>query len=115
MSTAHSTWPVILFPYNFPPWMCMKRPSFMLSLVIPGPFSAWNDIVVYLQPLIKELKELWDVGVETYDVSYKSIFQLHAALMWTINDFPAYGDLSGWNRKLLLHVLLVTTIHILVG
>ena len=24
---------------------------------------------------------------------------MHAALMWTINDFPAYGDLSGWNTK----------------
>ena len=93
----------------------MKRPSFMLSQVIPSSFSPGNDIVVYLQPLIKELKELWDVGVETYDVSYKSIFQLHAELMWTINDFPAYGDLSGWNRKVLLHVLLVTTIHILIG
>ena len=99
MSTAHSTWPVILFPYNFPPWMCMKRSSFMLSLVIPGPFSPGNDIDVYLQPLIEELKELWDIGVETYDVSTKSIFQMHAALMWTINDFPAYGDLSGWNTK----------------
>ena len=58
MSIAHSTWSVILFPYNFPPWMCMKRPSFMLSLVIPGPFSPGNDIDVYLKPLIEELKEL---------------------------------------------------------
>ena len=47
----------------------MKRPSFMLSLVIPGPFSPGNDIDVYSQTLIEELKELWDVGVETYDVS----------------------------------------------
>jgi hypothetical protein len=99
MSTAHSTWRVILFPYNFPPWMCMKRPSFMLSLVIPSPFSPVNDIDVYLQPLIEKLKELWDVGVETYDVYTKSIFQMHTTLMWTINDFPAYGDLSGWNTK----------------
>ena len=99
MSTAHSTWPVILFPYNFPPWMCMKRPSFLLSLVIPGPFSPRNDIDVYLQPLIEELKELWDVGVETYDVYTKSIFQMHTAFMWTINDFSADGDLSGWNTK----------------
>ncbi len=99
MSTIHSTWPVILFPYNFPPQMCMKRPSFILSLVIPGRFSPGNDIDVYLQSLIEELKELWDVGVETYDVSTKSIFQMHAALMWTINDFPIYGDLSGWNTN----------------
>ncbi|KAK2663203.1 hypothetical protein Ddye_001777 [Dipteronia dyeriana] len=26
-------------------------------------------------------------------------FQLHAAVIWTINDFPAYGDLSGWSTK----------------
>ena len=25
----------------------------------------------------------------------KTIFQLHAALMWTINNFPVYVDLSG--------------------
>uniref|UniRef100_A0A2N9F546 Uncharacterized protein n=1 Tax=Fagus sylvatica TaxID=28930 RepID=A0A2N9F546_FAGSY len=73
--------------------------SFMLSLLIPGPSSPGNDIDVYLQPLVEELKELWDVGVETYDVSTKTIFQMHAAVMWTINDFPAYGDLSGWNTK----------------
>ena len=24
----------------------------------------------------------------------KTIFQLHAVLMWTINDFPVYVDLS---------------------
>ena len=24
MSIAHNTWPVILIPYNLPPWICMK-------------------------------------------------------------------------------------------
>jgi hypothetical protein len=24
MSSSHSTWPVMLVPYNLPPWMCMK-------------------------------------------------------------------------------------------
>ena len=23
MSTSHSTWPVVLVPYNLPPWMCI--------------------------------------------------------------------------------------------
>ncbi|XP_058775718.1 uncharacterized protein LOC131649992 [Vicia villosa] len=64
-----------------------------------GPTSPGNDIDVYLQPLIDDLKELWDVGIETYDVSSSSNFQLHAALLWTINDFPAYGMLSGWSTK----------------
>ncbi|KAL3654822.1 hypothetical protein CASFOL_000608 [Castilleja foliolosa] len=24
---------------------------------------------------------------------------MHASILWTINDFPAYGDLSGWSTK----------------
>ncbi|XP_019256426.1 PREDICTED: uncharacterized protein LOC109234832 [Nicotiana attenuata] len=96
MRTVHSTWPVILMPYNLPPWMCMKQEFFILSLVIPGPKAPGNNIEVFLQPLIEELNELWDIGVETYDASTKDIFQMRAALMWTINDFPAYGTLSGW-------------------
>ena len=58
MSSTHSTWLVILIPYNLLPWMCMKRYSFMLSLLIPSPTSLRNDIDVYLQPLVEELKEL---------------------------------------------------------
>ena len=27
----------------------------------------------------------------------RKIFQMKATLMWTINDFPAYGMLSGWS------------------
>ncbi|XP_075112672.1 uncharacterized protein LOC142182321 [Nicotiana tabacum] len=96
MRTAHSTWPVILMPYNLPPWMCMKQEFFILSLLIPGPKAPGNNIDVFLQPLIEELNELWDVGVETYDASIKEIFKMRAALMWTINDFSAYGTLSRW-------------------
>jgi hypothetical protein len=58
MSTSHSTWPVMLVPYNLPPWMCMKQPSQMLSLIIPGPRLPGMKIDVYLEPLISELKEL---------------------------------------------------------
>jgi len=52
-----------------------------------------------LQPLIEELKELWDIGVVTYNASTGQHFTLHAALLWTINDFPAYEILSGWSTK----------------
>ena len=51
MSIAHNTWPVILIPYNLPPWMFMKQSFFMLSLLIPGPTGPRNDIDIYLQPL----------------------------------------------------------------
>ncbi|XP_020245141.1 uncharacterized protein LOC109823267 [Asparagus officinalis] len=99
MSIAHSTWPVILINYNLPPWMCLKAEYFMLSLLIPGPQSPGNNIDIYLQPLIDELKELWEVGLLTYDASIKQSFKLRVALLWTVSDFPGYPMLSGWSTK----------------
>ena len=74
MSISYSIWPVVLIPYNLPPWMCMKQTFFMLSLLILGLHALGNDINIYLQPLIDESNDLWDVGVETHDVSKKNIF-----------------------------------------
>ncbi|XP_070020461.1 uncharacterized protein [Nicotiana sylvestris] len=68
MSTTYSICPVFLIPYNLPPWMCMKHTSFILSMIIPGKHMPGNNIDV-----------------------------MHAALMWTISDFPGLGILSGWN------------------
>ncbi|XP_062021059.1 uncharacterized protein LOC133737546 [Rosa rugosa] len=99
MSSAHSIWPVVLTVYNLPPWLCMKQPYMLLSLVIPSPKAPGNDIDVFLAPLIDELKSLWDVGAATYDVISKQSFTMRAALLWTINDFPAYANLSGWSTK----------------
>jgi hypothetical protein len=48
MSTSHSTWPVMLVPYNLPPWMCMKQQYFILSMIIPGPSTPGMNIDVYL-------------------------------------------------------------------
>ncbi|XP_074266925.1 uncharacterized protein LOC141590217 [Silene latifolia] len=87
MSIAHSTWPVVLVNYNLPPWMFMKPEFFMLSLLIPGPEGPGNNIDVYLQPLIEELKDLWNVGLQTYDKFRNETFRLHATLNWTISDF----------------------------
>ncbi|KAK2413740.1 hypothetical protein QL285_036417 [Trifolium repens] len=94
-ATPYSCWPVIVTPYNLPPEMCMSKPYMFLAAVIPGPSSPTVGIDIYLQPLIDDLKRLWE-GVLTYDISRKKNFTMKAALMWTINDFPAYGMLSGW-------------------
>jgi hypothetical protein len=87
----------MLVPYNLPPWM--KQTSFILSLVIPSPSSLGMDIDVYLQPLIDELQELWNVGVCTFDASKKDNFNMQAQLIWTINDLPTYADLFGWSNR----------------
>ena len=68
-----------------------------LSIVIPGPSSPGRNIDVCLRPLIDELTQLWSSGALTYDISRKHNFVMRAALMWTINDFPAYGMVSGWS------------------
>ncbi|XP_028104536.1 uncharacterized protein LOC114303594 [Camellia sinensis] len=62
---------------------------------IAGPQQPGNDIDVYLAPLIDDLKMLWAVGVEAYDAYKEEHFRLKAILLWTINDFPALGNLSG--------------------
>ncbi|XP_050207676.1 uncharacterized protein LOC126657093 [Mercurialis annua] len=51
------------------------------------------------EPLIAELNHLWEFEVQTFDVHRRQNFQLKAALMWTINDFPAYSMLSGWSTS----------------
>ncbi|XP_020271977.1 uncharacterized protein LOC109847145 [Asparagus officinalis] len=98
-STSHSTWPVILMIYNLAPWLCMKRKYMMLSILISGPRQPGNDIDVYLAPLIEDLKLLWEEGVDVYDAYRKDNFRLKAMLFGTINDFPAYGNLSGYSVK----------------
>ena len=95
----YSSWTIIVTPYNLPPWMCMKETYLFLSIIVPGPNNPKNKIDVFLQPLIAELKQLWEVGMQTYDVSRKQNFQMKDALMWTISDFPAYSMLSGWSTS----------------
>ncbi|MFS8034398.1 hypothetical protein Hanom_Chr17g01580711 [Helianthus anomalus] len=97
MTTTHSMWPVILMPYNMPPWCTMHKSNYLLSLLIPGPKSPGKDFDVFLRPLVDELKVLWRDGVEAYDAYSKAPFTLYAAVIWTISDFPAYAYLSGWS------------------
>lgn len=97
--SPYSCWPIIVTPYNLPPEMCMTKPYMFLSCIVPGKDNPKGKIDVYLQPLIDDLKHLWSDGVWTFDVSKKQNFLMRACLMWTINDFPAYGMLSGWGTQ----------------
>jgi len=42
---------------------------------------------------------LWEECAECFDGSREETFTLRALLLWTINDFPAHGNLSGYNVK----------------
>ncbi|KAL4022795.1 hypothetical protein IC575_016540 [Cucumis melo] len=99
LSSRYSCWPVMLVTYNLPPWLCMKRNFLMLTALISGPKQPGNEIDVYLAPLVDDLKILWHDGVECYDAYQDQCFRLKAILLWTINDFPAYGNLCGCTVK----------------
>ena len=99
VSSKHSAWPVLLVIYNLPPWLCTKRKYVIMCTMISGPKQPGNDIDVYLAPLIEDLKMLWNEGVDVFDAYKKETFKLRALLFTTINDLPAYGNLSGYSVK----------------
>ena len=45
-----------------------------------------------------ELLQLWK-GVDTFDSCTQEKFPLRAALLWTLNDFPALAYLYGWSTS----------------
>jgi len=71
----------------------------MLSMMISGPRQPENDINVYLSPLIEDLRLLWNDDVEVFDTYEKVNFNLRVLLFCTINDFQAYGNMSGYSVK----------------
>ena len=95
-STTWSTWPVVLVNYNIPPWLTIKKGHLFLSLLIPGKHKVKN-MDIYLAPVVDELKLLWE-GINIQDISRRSGYKtlnLRGILMWTMHDFPGYGESSG--------------------
>ncbi|XP_071905980.1 uncharacterized protein [Coffea arabica] len=98
MSNSYSMWPVILVPYNLPAYKFMRKEFLILSLLIPSPHAPGKELDVFLRPAINDLKDLFH-GISTYDAYSGQNFQMRAAILWTISDFPAYGYLSGWSTS----------------
>ena len=46
-----------------------------------------------------DLKILWNDGVEMYDTYRREVFTLKVVLLWTINDFLAYGNMCSCTVK----------------
>jgi hypothetical protein len=94
-NSTHSCWPVVLVPYNLPPWLCMKASSLMLTLIIPG--YPGKDFHTFMQPVYDELNELFDTGMSTYDASRDERFQLYATILHTVSDYPGTGILAQYS------------------
>ena len=77
----------------------MKQKYMILSMMILGPRQLENDIDVYLCPLIEDMVKLREEGIDVFDWNQNETFKLHTMVFCTINDFPTYGSLSGYNIK----------------
>jgi hypothetical protein len=56
MNTTHSTWPILMFLYNLPPYLVTKKFFIQLCILISGKMSPTNEnIDVFIRPLVEEL------------------------------------------------------------
>ena len=62
-------------------------------MLILGPKQPGYDINIYLAPLIDDLKLLCEDGENCFDAYKQEYFTLWAILLWTTNDFSAYGNI----------------------
>jgi hypothetical protein len=63
-------------------------------MVIYGSRQPGNDIDVFLEPLMEDMKILWEKGVEMMDASLRKKFTLKAIIFVTIIDYPSLFSLS---------------------
>ncbi|KAA0038077.1 (R)-mandelonitrile lyase 1-like [Cucumis melo var. makuwa] len=66
-----------------------------MSLLIPDPRFSDRKIDVYLKPLIEELKQLWCLGVHTYDSLTSQVFSctlLCYGLLMTLRCMVTYPN-----------------------
>jgi hypothetical protein len=70
----------------------------MIALLILGPASPGKDFDIFLERLVEDLLELWS-GVRAYDGLSDKMFNLRAAVLWCIHDYPALTTLSGRTTK----------------
>ena len=98
----YSCWPVFVTPLNLPPGTLLRSEYIFLALVIPGPEHPGRKLNILMQPLVDEFQELWK-GVTTWDASLKEEFTMRGIYLWSVHDFMAYGDFSGWSTMVGCH------------
>ncbi|XP_010233350.1 uncharacterized protein LOC104583235 [Brachypodium distachyon] len=94
-SAPYSCWPVFVIPLNLSPGMIMQRKYMFLALIIPGPEYPGKNIIVYMRPLMEELKRGWGEGIMVYDKATKTNFRMDIWFQFSIHDHPGGSILCG--------------------
>jgi hypothetical protein len=67
-------------------------------MIISGPRQPDNDIDVFLESLMEDMKILWEDGVKMMDASLKKEFTLKAIIFVAITDYPAFFHCQGRSK-----------------
>jgi hypothetical protein len=67
-------------------------------MIISRPKQLGNDIDVFLEPLMEDMKILWVDGVKMMDASLKKEFTLKAIIFVTITDYLAFFCYRGRSK-----------------
>jgi Transposase family tnp2 len=85
--------------------VCMDQSNCMMALLYSSQVEKGR--IFLLEPLIEELLKLWS-GAPTYDAFSDAMFQLHAAVIWCIHDYPALSTHTIRGQKVIMHAFTVT-------
>jgi len=66
-------------------------------MVISGPRQPDNDIDVFLEPLMEDMKTLWEKGVKMMDASLRK-FTLKAIIFVTITNYSGFFHCRGKSK-----------------
>jgi hypothetical protein len=80
-----AAWPLVVFNYNLPPEERFQKRHLISLGVVPK--KPW-DMDSFLWPAVQEFLQL-EIGVSAFDAISKSIFRLHAFLIFVFGDIPA--------------------------
>ena len=67
-------------------------------MIISRPKQPGNDIDVFVEPFMDDMKILWE-GVKMMDASLKKEFTLKAIIFVTITDYPGLFFTIGANQR----------------
>ena len=68
-------------------------------MLISGPKQPGNDIDVFLEPLMEDMKMLWEEGVKMMDAFVKKEFTLKAIIFVTITNYPGLFCTVGADQR----------------
>jgi hypothetical protein len=72
-----------------------KQKYLLLTILISGPTQPGYTLMYFLEPLMEDMKILWESGVQMLDEYHKGSFVLRTIIFVPINDYPALFILLG--------------------